>query len=166
MTDEEKIKGTEDVKQYYVLGLVVLVAVVIAGYLIRNKSVSPAPAATQEQAAPAQVKGQITKLSCDTQYYNPRIGYKEYYLSVEGGDVSKASTVDCTLTVSSKEKELASVKGTSPLTDNPQRGGGTFRCTTKAIELPPGVPTVVSVALKDDLGATATCSAPFVFPAP
>jgi len=52
------------------------------------------------------------------------------------------------------------------MTDKPERGGKTFRCTTKAIALTPQLETVIEVELKDDLGVTASCSAPFVMPAP
>lgn len=166
MNEAEKHEG-EDMKQYYVLGLVVLIAVVVAGYMLRNKSATPATSPTQQEAAvPTPTPGPITKLACDTQYYNPKVGFAEYYLSVEGGDLSKASKVDCVYTVTANGKGVATSSGTSPLTDKPQRGGGTFRCTTKAIALKPGVPMIVDVELKDDVGATATCSAPFVFPAP
>jgi len=167
MNETEKPEG-EDMKQYYVLGLVVLVAVVVAGYMLRNKSTAPTTSPTTQEAvaAPTPTPGPITKLACDTQYFNPKIGFSEYYLSVEGGDVSKAASVDCSFSVTSANKEIATAKATSPMTDKPERGGSTFRCTTKAVAIKPGVPTVVDISLKDDMGTTATCSAPFVFPAP
>ena len=157
-------------KQYYVLGIVVLIAVVVAGYMLRPKTDTSMTAQPTQQAmqpaAPTPTPGQITKLACDVQYYNSKIGFPEYYLSVEGGDVSNATSVDCTFTASVKGKQEATVAVVSPLTASPQRGGSTFRCTTKATALQPGVASVVDVALKDDLGATATCSGAFTFPRP
>lgn len=160
-------EAPQDMKQYYVLGIVVLIAIVVAGYMLRPKTGSVTPGTPAQQTLiPTPTPGPITKLACDVQYFNPKIGFPEYYLSVEGGDVSQAATVDCTFTVSIKNKEVGSAKITSPLTDKPERGGGTFRCTTKAIALEPSVPSVVDVVLKDDLGETATCSGVFAFTAP
>ncbi len=166
--NETEETPSQDMKQYYVLGIVVLIAVVVAGYMLRPKNdASMTPSTTQQQVAvPTPTPGQITKLACDVQYYNSRIGYPEYYLSVEGGDVASASSVDCTFTASVKNTEEATVKVTSPLTASPARGGSTFRCTTKATPLTPGVVSTVAVALKDDLGSTATCSGVFTFPKP
>ena len=158
----------QDMKQYYVLGIIVLIAVVVAGYMLRPKNGTSmvTPTANTQPAAPTPTPGPITKLGCDVQYYNPRIGFPQYYLSVDGGDVSSAKTVNCTFTISEKGKVESTVTASSPLSDAPQRGGSTFRCTTKATELTPGVASVVDVALKDDLGTTSTCSGAFVFPAP
>lgn len=166
---EAEQSSPQDMKQYYVLGIVVLIAVIVAGYMLRPKSgaSTTAPIGTTQQAAiPTPTPGPITKLACDVQYFNPKIGFPEYYLSVEGGDISTANKVDCTFTASASGKIEATDKVTSPLTSAPQRGGSTFRCTTKAIALTPSVPSVIDIALKDDLGATATCSGEFVFPAP
>ena len=166
MNEEEQVP--QDMKQYYVLGIVVLIAVVVAGYLLRPKSGSPLTTPADQNAAvvATPTPGPITKLGCDLQYYNPRIGFPEYYLSVEGGDLSSATNVDCVFTASQSGKIVATEKATSPLTDKPQRGGSTFRCTTNAVKLTPRVVSVVNVELKDDKGATASCSAPFVFVAP
>ena len=153
-------------KQYYVLGFIVLVAVVIAGFLLRGKSAAPASTQTPVVQVPTPTPGPITQLACDTQYYNPVIGFPKYYLSVEGGDLSSAKKVDCTFTVSVNNKVVATEAASSPLTDKPQRGGGTFRCTSPGLELTPNTPTVVDVVLKDDLKGTSTCSSTFIFPAP
>ncbi len=165
--NETEPMESQNMSQYYVLGFVVLVGVVIAGYLLRSKSspVTPSPIADSVPTA-TPTPGPITGLACDVQYYNPVIGFPKYYLSVEGGDVSKASKVDCTFTSSVDNKTVHTTKTSSPLTEKPQRGGSTFRCTTEGIDLKPNVPTVVDVVLKDDLKATATCSATFLFPAP
>ena len=167
--NETEETPSQDMKQYYVLGIVVLIAVVVAGYMLRPKtdSSSTTQSPVQQQAVvPTPTPGPITKLACDVQYYNSRIGFPEYYLSVEGGDVSAATSVDCTFTTSVKNISESTVQVTSPLTSSPQRGGGTFRCTTKATALQPGVASIVDIALKDDLGSTATCSGAFTFPKP
>lgn len=153
-------------KQYYILGFIVLIAVVVAGYLLRGKSSAPIPTPPAGVFAPTPTPGPITGLACDMQYYNPVLGFPKYYLSAEGGDLSSAKKVDCTFTVSVDNKVVATQSVSSPLTDKPQRGGSTFRCTTAAIELTPNTPTVVDVILKDDLKASATCTATFLLPAP
>lgn len=155
-------------KQYYVLGIVVLIAVVVAGYMLRPKNAGSMSTGTPvaQIVVPTPTPGPITKLACDVQYYNSKIGFPEYYLSVEGGDVSAATTVDCDMTVSVKNKEETMATVSSPLTPSPARGGSTFRCTTKATALTPGVVSTVDIALKDDLGSTASCSGVFTFPAP
>lgn len=154
-------------KQYYILGFIVLIAIVIAGYLLRSKSTpAPTPTPTVQVVAPTPTPGPITGLACDMQYYNPVIGFPKYYLSVEGGDLSSAKKVDCTFTVSVNNKVVATEAASSPLTDKPQRGGSTFRCTTPAIDLTPNTPTVVDVVLKDDLKESSTCSSTFLLPAP
>lgn len=168
--NETENQEQDNMKQYYVLGAVVLVAVVVAGYMLRPKTggAVTTPTPTTQAVVPTPTPGPITKLACDTQYYNPKIGFNQYYLSVEGGDPSTANKVDCNFTVVSTKdtKTLATAVASSPLTSQPERGGSTFRCTTKATEITPTVQTTVLVDLKDDTGATATCSAPFVFPAP
>jgi hypothetical protein len=155
-------------KQYYVLGFIVLIAIIVAGYLLRGKSTTPAitPTPVAQVTAPTPTPGPITGLACDTQYYNGVVGFPKYYLSVEGGDLSTAKKVDCTFTVSVDNKVVATQTASSPLTDKPQRGGSTFRCTTPSIDLTPNVPTVVDVTLKDDLKASSTCSSTFLLPAP
>ncbi len=155
-------------KQYYVLGVIVLIAIVVAGYLLRSKSTTlpPVPPPTAQVVIPTPTPGPITKLACDTQYYNPVLGFSKYYLSVEGGDISNAKKVDCTFTVSVNNNVVATETASSPLTDKPQRGGSTFRCTTPAIELAPNTPTVVDIVLNDDLKASSTCSSTFLLPAP
>lgn len=165
--NEEEQSQPAGTKQYYILGFIVLIAVVIAGCLLRSKStLAPTPAPTAQVVAPTPTPGPITGLACDFQYYNPVIGFSKYYLSAEGGDFSTAKKVDCAFTVSVDNKVVATETATSPLTDKPQRGGSTFRCTTPAIELTPNTPTVVDVVLKDDLKASSTCSSTFLLPAP
>ena len=167
MNNEEQTQSM-GTKQYYVLGFIVLIAIVVAGYLLRVKSTNPAtsPSPVADVTAPTPTPGPITGLGCDVQYYNTVIGFPKYYLSVEGGDLSTAKKVDCTFSVTVDNKVVATETTSSPLTDKPQRGGSTFRCTTPAVELAPNTPAVVGIVLKDDLKASSTCSSAFLFPAP
>lgn len=154
----------------YVVGAVLIVAVVAGALYFRSKSgkssmVEPTSNQTPVSAV-SPTPGPITGLGCDQQYFNPRIGYPEYYLSAAGGDLSGAKSVSCTFTASVGGEVVATATAQGPLSDAPQRGGSTFVCTTKAIKLTPNLPTVVDVVLKDDLKASATCSATFTFPQP
>ncbi len=148
----------------YVAGAILVVAVIAGAWYFRTKGAkTPIVPIGQPVAVATPTPGPITGLGCDQQYYNPKLGFNEYYLSVGGGDVSEAERVNCTFTASVEGKVVATATAQGPLSDAPQRGGSTFVCTTKAIALTPNVPTVVDVALKDDLKASATCSATFTF---
>ncbi len=155
----------------YVIGAVLVAAVVAGAWYFRSSanqqtaSMAP-PAAEPVVPAATPTPGPITGLVCDKQYYNQKIGFPQYYLSVEGGDFSSVKNVSCEFTARTKEKVLATATGESPLTEAPQRNGATFRCTSKAVEITPNIPTMVDVTLKDDLGKTSTCTATFTFPAP
>ncbi|MBI5614456.1 hypothetical protein HY947_06010 [Candidatus Gottesmanbacteria bacterium] len=151
-----------------VVGALIVVAVVgIAFYAMKGKT-SPTAENTAEPVKPvvttAPAPKVITKLSCDTQYYNPVVGFPKYYLSVEGGDVVGSTKVDCTMTVTAKNTKVAVENISSPLTAAPERGGSTFRCTTKGLELEKNVPTKVDVTLTNDLGQTASCTKTFLLP--
>jgi hypothetical protein len=148
---------------YYVLGAIVLVAVIGAGYLLRPKSTSPEVAKT---AAPtvSPTPGPITRLSCENQYFNPVLGFPKYYLSVEGADPTGPTSADCTFTISQANQVVATEKVTTPLVAKPERNGNVFKCTTNGLELKPSIPTKVEVVLRDDQGAKASCSATFTLP--
>lgn len=149
----------------YVAGAILVVAVVAGAWYFRSKgsqSMTVEPTG-QPVAEVSPTPGPITALGCDQQYYNPRVGFPEYYLSVEGGDVSNAKKVTCEFTASVDGKVVSKTTVSSPLTDAPSRGGSTFRCTTQPLELAPNVPTVVDVRLSDDLKANSSCSATFTF---
>lgn len=149
----------------YVIGAILVLAVIAGAWYFRSKGTPATVIETggQQQAVVSPTPGPIGALGCDQQYYNPRVGFSEYYLSVEGGDVSTASKVTCGFTASVDGKPVTKATASSPLTVSPARGGSTFRCTTQPIELTPNVPTVVDVLLTDDRGASATCSATFTF---
>jgi len=142
-----------------------LVAVIAAGYLLRPKTSTENPTAQQVTAPVATpTLGPITRLGCDSQYYNPVVGFPKYYFSASGGDVTGAASVECTLTVSQAGQVVGTQTVSSPLTAAPERNGSTFKCTTPGIEAKPSIPTIVDVVLKDDQGAKATCSAKFSLP--
>ncbi len=164
-TSEESMESPS--MMTYVIGAVLVVAVVAGAWYFRSKGSKDAMVEpTQKNEPMAEVSptpGPITSLGCDQQYYNPRIGFPEYYLSVEGGDVSTADKVTCEFTTSVNGKVVSKTTATSPLTEAPTRGGSTFRCTTKPLELEGNVPSIVDVRVTDDLGASASCSATFTF---
>jgi len=163
-THEESM-GTPSMMTY-AIGAVLVVAVVAGAWYFRSKGAKSTvmePAGQQPVVQVSPTPGPITALGCDQQYYNPRVGFPEYYLSVEGGDVSAAEKVTCQITASVDGKVVSKATVSSPLTDAPARGGSTFRCTTRPLELTANVPTIVDVVVTDDLDASASCSATFTF---
>jgi len=165
MEEETMENQSNNNTMYYVLGAIVLVAVIAAGYLLRPKPTEN-PAAQQATTAPVATPtlGPITRLGCDYQYYNPVVGFSKYYLSAEGSDVTGAASVECTMTFTQANQVVGTQTVSSPLTAKPERSGSVFKCTTPGVELKPLIPTKVEVALKDDQGAKATCSAMFTLP--
>lgn len=163
--NEEVSEQGKDSSLYYVIGAIVLVLVIGVGYVLRTKPGTQPPQVVAVPT-PTSTPGPITKLGCDMMYYNPVVGFSKYYLSAEGGDLTPAKKVNCEFTVTVAGKEVAKSSAEGPLSDAPQRGGMTFRCTTKGVEVTAGVPAVVDVVLKDDAKASASCSSTFLFPAP
>lgn len=152
----------------YAVGAVLVVAVVAGAWYFRAKSTQSAVVtpAGQPVAVTSPTPGPITSLGCDQQYFNPRIGFSEYYLSVEGGDVPGAKEVICDFSVKIDGKEVVTSSVNSPLTASPQRGGSTFRCTTRPLAITENTLAIVDVVIKDDLSASSSCSAAFTFPQP
>jgi hypothetical protein len=142
----------------YIIGAVIIVAVIVAGVLLW-----PKPKAKDGATVTSVVeeKQAITKLGCDTQWYNPKIGFPEYYLSAEGVALSTSKAVDCTFTITANTdgKILATEKVPAILTEAAELGGQTFRCTTKAIALPKGSLVTMKTTVTDDLEAIAACKA-------
>lgn len=167
---EEKTEKTASTTWYYGIGAAVLVLLVAGIYFLKPKTtpsstVSPTPQTTTPLLT--RPTGAITGLACELQYYNPVLGLPKYYLSAEGVDLAPAKTVNCDFTVSVAGKTVAQTSVTgAPLSEEPSRGGKTFRCSSEAVELEPSVPTVVTVAVSDDQKKTASCSATFLLPAP
>ena len=108
----------------YVVGAVLLVAVVAGAWYFKSKSptamTEPTPSA-QQAATVSPTPGPISGLNCDLQYMNSKIGFAEYYLSVEGGDVSGAKNVSCEFSAKVDDKVVAKATAESPLSDAPQR---------------------------------------------
>ena len=168
-TKSEKAMADAEGSQtlYYIVGALVVVAIAVGAYFLRPKSTSETapttPTAASEQQ-PVVATGPISQLACESQYYNPVIGFPKYYVSVQGVDVPSAKKVDCTFTISVSGKTVATESASSNLLAAPERNGGIFRCTTKALELEKKIPTKVDVEVKDDLGTTVGCSRSFSFP--
>lgn len=159
MEQEKNATQTEgDSSIVYIIGAIIIVAVIVAGVLLW-----PKPKAKEAATAMPIVeeKQMITKLSCDTQWYNPKIGFAQYYLSAEGSALSTSRTVDCIFNITSNldGKVLATEKIPAVLTAASERGGQTFRCTTTAVELPKGAAVTMATNVMDDLEASATCKA-------
>lgn len=166
MTEEEKDESpNESATLYYIIGAILLVVLIVAGYFVlKPKGESILPALTP--VVPTPTPRPITALACESQYYNPVIGFPEYYLSVEGVDLPAAKTVNCTFTISEVGAVVATASAKSPMTLIPQRNGNTFRCTTSKLTLTPETSTTVDVLIKDDLGATTSCTKSFLLPKP
>lgn len=153
----------------YIVSAVLIIIVLSGAWYFKSKSTSSENTLlpqTQSEPVATPTPGPITKLACDNQYFNQKIGFNEYYLSAEGGDVSQAKTVTCEFTAKVNNKVITKTTVEGPLSQAPQRGGSTFRCTTKALALEPNVVTTVDIKLTDDLKASSTCSADFTFPSP
>jgi len=158
MAETEEKKQEEGVMMY-VVGAIIAVAVVVASILMwpRQKSGTQTTSPTPEQNVVS--KPQLTKLACENQWYNPVIGIPKFYLSAEGGDVLEGKTVECTFTLTKDKDVILTEKITGPMTVAPERGGTTFRCTSKSLEnIPQGVPLKMTTTIKNEGGQTASCS--------
>ena len=157
--DKEPTTQTEgDSSIVYIIGAVVIVAVIVAGVLLW-----PKPKTQQAETTTPMVeeKKAITQLGCETQWYNPKIGFPEYYLSASGTALSTATTVDCTFTISASVdgKVIATEKTAAVMTNSPERGGQTFQCITKAVALPKGSAVTMKTTVMDDTESSAACKA-------
>ena len=142
----------------YIVGAIIIVAVIVAGVLLWPK---PKGNGTATTIPIVEEKQPITKLSCDTQWFNPKIGFPEYYLSAAGTALSAATNVDCTFTITGNldGKAIATESMSAVLTAAPERDGQTFVCTTRAIPMPKGATVTMNTKVSDDLEASATCKA-------
>jgi hypothetical protein len=148
---------------YYVVGAIVLIAVVAAGYFLRPKSTTQTQP-TAVPAGPTPTPGPITGLACERQYYNPVVGFEKYFISAEGVDTTGTNNVTCDFTMTVAGAVVATASESSNVLNTPERGGVSFKCTTKPVELKRNVPTKVDVTVTSDRGQTTTCSQTFVFP--
>lgn len=179
MDDEGKTHTTEesgkDSTMYYIIGVLVLVLVLGVGYALRPK---PAQEQAQQQQAaastpvpiPTVARGPITEFACDTQYYNTVIGLPQYFLSVEGVGMPPAEAgseaVTCRFTITQDDDTLAreTVEGT--VSQAPDLGGYTWKCSSGAIELPANEPVNVDVEAEDGEKHKSTCNAVYLLPPP
>jgi hypothetical protein len=142
----------------YIIGAVIVVAIIIAGVLLWPK---PKPATTTTTTPVVEEKTMITKLSCDKQWYNPMIGFPKYYLSAEGSALQTSKGVTCmfTVTANADGRILTTESIPGVLRPAEERGGQIFQCVTKAIELVKGEKVTMTTLVKDDQGASASCAA-------
>jgi hypothetical protein len=162
MENEHNLPDKGDTSTVYVIGAIVVVAVIIAAILLWPKKPEVAtPTPQPEVTQPAvEEKTNFTKLTCEKQWFNPVIGMPKYYLSVEGGDINSVNATECTFTLTNKEKVVVTERTNAVFKPAPERGGSSFMCTTKAVELPKGTgPMTMTVVVKNDQGQTATCPA-------
>lgn len=162
----------------YVVGAIIVLAVVGGAWYFRTMSATTSPngnlpvSQNQEEVAqqlppePSPTPGPITGLACDLQYFNPKVGFPEYYLNAEGGDFATAKNVTCEFRALVNDVEVGRSSATSTLVPAPSRNGATFRCTTAAVALEPNIPTTMEVTLTDDLKQVSTCSGVFTYPSP
>ncbi len=158
---EEEAGGS---MMYYVIGILVVVAIGVGVFVLRPKSTAPQPAVVETPLVATPTPGPITGLACDRQYYNPVIGFTKYYLSVDGVDLAPATNVDCEFTVKVGSNIVATASAQGELTPARDRNGQTFKCTTQALELTPKVTSVVDVIVKNNMNVSNICTASFVFP--
>lgn len=143
----------------YIIGALVVVAAIIAAVMFWPKPKPvPAPTASQPEVTPAEPTT-ITKFACERQWFNPKLGYQQYYLSSEGVDVVAPASAECTITVLQGDKTLKTEKLPATMIPAPERNGTLIRCTTKALDLPKGTPLTMRSSITNDLGVTASCSA-------
>ena len=161
---ENQTQPIEENSLVYIVGAVIVVAVVVAGVIMwpKTKTMTQEKEITQTQTTPATKT--LTKLTCDNEWYNPVIGMPKYYLSASGGDVLSGN-IECIFTVTN-------ATGTAVLTEKvvvtttpaPDRNGNTFSCTTKALEkIPQNTPVKLVAAIKNDEGQTASCGGTVTF---
>ncbi len=159
MEKEQPSSQTEgDSSIVYIIGAIIIVAVIVAGVLLWPK---PTAKDAEVTTPVVEEKKAITKLTCDSQWFNPKIGFAEYYFSAEGSALTTAKAVDCTFIISGNldGKVIATEKIAAVLTAATERGGQTYRCTTKATALPKGTAVTMKTTVADDLEASASCKA-------
>lgn len=149
----------------YIVGAIVIIAVIVAGVLMWPKSAKKQETATPSASEQAVgTKTMFSKLICEKQWYNPVIGYPKFYLSADGGDIDPAKTVECSFAVLQGEKTVLTEKVPVTLVAAPERGGNSFTCTTKALEgIPQNIPLKLVTTITDDVGKTASCTGTVTF---
>jgi hypothetical protein len=164
MENETDISQTqEESSMVYVVGAIIVVAVIVAAVVMWPKN------KTNETATPTPetkvvIKPTLTKLVCESEWFNPVVGFPKYYLSAEGGDVSAGTEIECEFSVIKDKETVLTETVKVPVTQSPERGGTIFRCVTKALEkLPQRIPVTFVTTVKNDDGITASCSGAVTF---
>lgn len=159
---------------FYILGGVVVTAVIVAGFLLMPKGNTTPTAQTGSEvmgektveptAAPVATRP-INTLACTQQYYNTVNGVSEtYFLSTDGEVPTAGGQVTCTITASVNNQVVTSQQVTPAMLVSADRGGSTFKCTTQGMKLKPGTPTKVTTDVKDATGNSVTCARTFLLP--
>lgn len=156
--DKETTTQEQESSPVYIIGAIVIVAIIIAGVLLWPK---PGTKQTANTTLIVEEKKTITALTCDKQWFNPKIGFSEYYLSAEGTAVNDTKSVECTFTITANAdgKVVGTASASAVFTTVPERNGKTYICTTKAVALPKGSNVTMATLVKDDTAKTATCTA-------
>jgi len=150
----------------YVVGAIIVVAIIVAAVLMwpKNKPTEAPVATPTQESSKVVTKPALTKLVCESEWFNPVIGLPKYYLSAEGGDISAGQQIECTFTLIKDKEAVITETMTVPVTQAPERGGTTFKCTTKGIEkIPQNTPVTFVTTVKNDAGETASCSGAVTF---
>ncbi len=162
MENEHNLPEKGDTSTVYVIGAIVVVAVIIAAILLwpKPKPQVATPGTQSPVTQPAvENKPNFTQLVCERQWYNPVIGRPQYYLSAEGGDINSINPAECVFTVTNGTNVVLTEKANATFAPAPERGGSRFVCTTKAIELPKNTALTLTITVKNDQGQQATCPA-------
>jgi len=164
MENETDVSQTqEDGSLVYVVGAIIVVAIIVAAVLMWPKTKS-SETATPTPETKVVIKPTLTKLVCESEWFNPVVGLPKYYLSAEGGDVSAGQEVECTFTILKDKETVLTDVVKVPVTAAPERGGTTFKCTTKALDrIPQNTPLKFVSTAKNEDGATASCSGTVTF---
>jgi hypothetical protein len=161
---------------FYIIGGLIVTAIIVAGFVLIPKQSSSQPTAETEQTEPVLGEtnnapqpttpmGPIGSLACEEQFYNTVNGVPQtYYLSTDGEVPTTGGQVTCTISASVNNQIVASEQITPVLVADPSRGGSTFTCSTQGLKLTPGVPTKVTTDLTDANGLTASCNRTFLLP--
>lgn len=154
---------------FYVLGGVIVTAIVVVGFLLYPRQSAEEPMVQgmqqEEPVAVVESKGPISGLVCTSQYYNTVLGFPgTYYLSVEGEAPTAAGNVTCDMTATVNNEVVGTAQIAATTTQQPDRGGFGFKCSTQGMKLTPGVATKVSYEVKDANNNSVTCNKTFLLP--
>lgn len=159
---EENMDGS---MMYYIIGGLVVVAIAAGVWFLRPQG-GTALTGFGTPLLPTPTPGPITALSCEKQYYNPVVGFTDYYIGLDGVDVPATKSVICEFTISMGGTILSTESAKASFVAAPERNGQVFTCRTKKLSLTPELNTDVTVKITNDLGLTNTCSTTYVLPKP